>query len=38
MLAKGYDDIVVILVALKIHVFIVTGQDQFIRSVNSILA
>ena len=35
---KRYVDIVVILVALKIHVFIVTGQDQFIRSVNSILA
>lgn len=38
MLAKGYDDIVVILVALKMQVFIVTGQDQFRRSVNGILA
>ena len=35
---KRYVDIVVILVALKIHVFIVTGQDQFRRSVNGILA
>lgn len=29
MLAKGYDDIVVILEALKMQVFIVTGRDQF---------